>query len=886
MGNTQIIDGKGYRIRHIEPGTGEGSTITLLGKTYGFTELPLSHLPDSADLVEGSYSRRLGDSGEFTLTFPNAAGSKGLWRERFSSDYGNEFIEIYRDDVLEFVGYIDRVDIDAGRVQISGKDAWSLLRFAYETDRSWTAAPQEVIDAYTRVPVTKIADDFTTTLDPAWSAHGVGVSLAQSGSKVRVTQTAGTIVGGMKRAVTLSEQEWEVEASYIGMSPSYGILGILLYDSGGIPGTPVLYITWDGNDVTFSDALVGSNLLLTGASPAEQLPVTLKIVRKGRWAYGYANGRLVGVIASPTVDIEHILFQAVGNVSGTGYVDIDQVVATEKQPFLRRGSTVGKYVLPTDLAVGGLRGRYWNESDLAGVSTSERYRQIMTPTRQPYAERLDSIIDTSAGLSLPVQPGAGADYFSVRWFGAVYLRLDQGNYTFEITSLDDGARLWVGKTAWGDQLIDSWVAGSGTVTGTLTASTLGSEAGWYPIILEYFEDAGAATLQLKFTPPAGGYTDPGGTSIAASTKIVIPSTSLSPLGCYDNHIQNQPFFDITTDAAQQFGYQMECSPMQLESGEFPGRVVPQIRVGSDTSVILTSDIDDRGEPIMQAGYTLDSSEQVTILKGQGSGQADGSGSQVTSAVYDIDGMSNALFAREAQISAADIDFADLLGARLNAELALRATPWEELRGTPRGQEQLADTWPLSDTLSAMRWRPGDGIRVNLDEIGLVDLEPRQITQVTRNFAAEGRTGTTVSFRQRPRSAVRSLRSTIQAALKHTRNYQGQRVPIWGNYVESTVLAGGNFSGYCYIPLNGGDKVVHAELRIVVNNGAMPLGVEINGTTRTTDLQGTWLTPPITVDITAYARPASTSDPRLYIRMINTGGSNSNVQFNAFVEVVR
>src|SRR5262245_24030196 len=118
----QLIDARVYRVRHIHPTatrSSEGGTATVLGQTYGFTELPLEHSPTSAGLVEGSYTTRLGDSGEFSLTFPNSAGAKGLWRDLFSVDLCNEFVEIYRDDVLEFVGSIQRVEIDRGVVTVS-----------------------------------------------------------------------------------------------------------------------------------------------------------------------------------------------------------------------------------------------------------------------------------------------------------------------------------------------------------------------------------------------------------------------------------------------------------------------------------------------------------------------------------------------------------------------------------------------------------------------------------------------------------------------------------------------------------------------------------------------------------------------------------------------
>lgn len=886
-----LVDGRGFRLRHIHPTArfpSQGATATILGRSYGFTELPVTHIPSGETFVEGAYTGRLGDSGEFTVTFPNAASAVGLWRERFSSDLAGEFLEIYRDDVLEFVGCIERVEIDRGMVVVSGRDAWALLRRAFERDRTWTAAPQEVATAYTAVPVALYADGFDGgTIDPGWSGLN-GATLAQSGGKVRITGT-GVDLQGMQRNFVPSGDRWEATATFdlatTGVTDTQ--IGLATYTSGG---AFINRLTTNGGQATIAGTAQGQAISIQPPNPADLLPVSMTLRRVGRWIYGYLNGLLVGVISTTGSVVGRIAVIGVGNYSvGAGFVDVGSFMLKEHQLLLSRGSDQGKYVLPGAQPPGGLRGRYFNLADMQGGTATGRQLLAFSPGRPgAYGERLDPVIDTSGGLTLPLQPGSGGDYFAVRWFGAIYLRLDQGNYGFELTTVDDVARLWVGKTRLGDEVVTNWSLGTGTFTGTVTASALGGDAGWYPIVLEYLNDTGAKTIRLQFTPPAGGYTDPGGTVIAASTKRVVPATSLSPLGCFDNRVQGTSHFDLVQQAAASFGYQLTCEPMQLESGEFPGRVVPRLRVGRDTDVIIQADDTDGVEPALNPGVTLDGSDQTVNLIATGAGAADGTGGQTLAEVADTANLTAGLFALEAWVDAGDIANRQLLAARVNAELALRSNVWEEVRATPRAQERLADTWPLTSALAAMRWRPGDGLRIVVPDIGVEDLTPRQMIQVTRSFAPEGRTGTQVAFRQRPRSAANTLRGQVRSGLALGRSYQRQRVTLPSPFIDSSVgtIPAAGFTRYSQVTLYPTDEVVRAYIRIALNSANQSLGVEINGTSRTTALGGGWSTVPVEIDFTGYASQASPTDNRIYARVQNNGASSTAIEWQFIVEVRR
>ncbi len=413
-------------------------------------------------------------------------------------------------------------------------------------------------------------------------------------------------------------------------------------------------------------------------------------------------------------------------------------------------------------------------------------------------------------------------------------------------------------------------------------------AGWYPIVLEYREEGGGQTIRLQFTPPNTTYTDPGGTSIAASTKRIVPTTSLSPLGCYDNRVQGQSHFDVVFGAAAATGYQMTLEPMSLESGEFPGRLVPRTRVGVDTNLTLRVPVDDDGEPLFDPGVTLDSTDQVAVVIGSAAGLAESRGAQVSAEVADLTAASASLFTLETFVDLGDVAFPSLLEATLQAHLALRGSPWQEVRGTPRGQEKLAETFPLSAALVPMLWRVGYGVKLDIPEIGVSDATPRQLVQVGRTCTPLGRTGTSVAWRQRPRSAEENLRRLIRAATVRGRAYQGQIVTLNTEMVNSAgaSFGAGAFTGYGMLALPPGERVVRAYVRVVLNTGAQALAAEVNNAVVTSALGGPWTAVPLDIDITRYATQVSPTDARLQVRLQNTGAAGSIVVWQLFVDVLR
>jgi len=893
-----LVDGRGFALRHIRPGAGEGAaTVDVLGTALGFEWLPMSTLPTSPDLVEGSYTRRLGDAGEFTLRFPNATSSKGLWREKFSEAGAREWIEIYRDGVLEFCGVIQRVEITRSTVTVSGGDGLELLKRAYERDRVWHHAPADVMDHYTQVWTTELHEDWSDT--SAWTVTGAGTLTALDGQAVMTASSVGTYTQANFPIADI-DGDWEIETGIQVMTDPWGLGvygSIAITTTGSVNGIEIRNRQPGGTSrygITTPDPSLGAaNVAATIAGDTNSwgLHHVIRIRRAGRWLMGWVDDRLAMAVETgagslgTSIELSLLWFgPAQGaspqnpNPANTCTATFDPITFRRLTPFLRRGTARGDLVLPGDYPTGGLRGRYHNLGANSGFGTVlERRIRSLTPVSEPYGQRLDETIDTTTDLFLPLKPGAADDWFGVRWTGSIWLPLTKGPIEVRLYNTDDAGRLWVRDTRWGKQIADGWYA-LGTTQGTLT----GDADGWYPIIVEMVEDAGvyAITLQVR---AAAGWTDPGGTVIPANTWTTVPATSLSPLGCHEARIQGQSHFQIVQDAASQAGYQLLLEPMSLESGEFPGRLIPRLRVGRDTDVVLEVDDTDAAEPIMEPVVTRDAAEQTTRLIGAGAGTADGKGGQTMVEVADH--TTGALFDLESWVDAGDASLPQLLEARANAELALRNTPWEEVRGAPRALERLADTWPLTGALAAMRWRPGDGLRVSVPDIGVLDRECRQLTQVTRQFAAEGSTATQVAWRQRPRSAAASLRRLALTQALGQRSYQSQYETLTSNYV-STVVAAGAMTDYAILPLQPQDRVVRAVVRVSLNPGGGTLGAEVNGILRTTDLGGGWTTVPLEIDITAYATQASTSDNRLYVRLSRTGGTSAALQFQVIVAVLR
>jgi hypothetical protein len=127
------------------------------------------------------------------------------------------------------------------------------------------------------------------------------------------------------------------------------------------------------------------------------------------------------------------------------------------------------------LKPGGLYAEYFDNKNLTNLKVT----------------RIDPVVDFDWGTGSP-DPAIESDTFSARWTGFVKPTASEV-YTF-YTRSDDGVRLWVD----GKLILNNWTdhpptENSGTIT--LSAEKV------YPIILEYYESGGGATIRLSWSRP-------------------------------------------------------------------------------------------------------------------------------------------------------------------------------------------------------------------------------------------------------------------------------------------------------------------------------------------------------------------------------------------------
>lgn len=891
--NARRVDAVTYRFRLVRPAA--SSAYTVLGQPYEALALPSSSLPASPDFAEGSYSVRDGDAGDFSITFPNAANSEGhLYRELFDEEGDRQFLEIWQGRELEFVGVVQRKHVDRSSVTISGPDASGLLRKAYERDLSVIMGPTEAVMDYSRVWTMPAGDDFSGPgLNAAWSEVLVGPSGGTVTTVVdglyRVTQS----VGGQTvelRANPGNLSDWELRTT-IASAPKVGDTWIVALEGRATGPGEAYRLELDGglNRVTLSKT-GGVAIPLPGQPAAPVMPCTLTLEARGRWVRAFLDGTLVGHLPNALTPNQFVV--AVYLSTTQNLLELEQVTLLTPEEFLQGGGySEGDHASPVDLPHGGLRASYFNDSDIS-LSVAARRNLTMAPDRSPFLVRVDKSVDTqgTGAEAVPWPPPGSALYgywTGVRWAGWIWIPAGGGTSTTLniLTGNDSEFRAWVTDFK-GTPYIDRWL-GTGTAnpTATLFHSILGGEDGWFPIIVEAIGNIGKPELTLGITPDHA-YTDPGGTAFSSGVNATVPSTSLSPAGLVEGRLQGQSHFDLAYGTARDFGFQMRLVPYPLESGLFPGRLAPVHRLGRDTDVLLVEEEDEKGEPILVPGRTTDSSDQAVRIRGSANG-LNGNRGNVTAEVIDVTKARSSLFVTERWVDAGDISDEAFLASRLRSELALVGSPWEEVSGTPLAQDRLADSWPLSGVLAGMRWEPGDGVRVRVRDVGIDDVLPRRITQVSRTFGVEGRTGASVSFRNRPRGAGPELRRMLRAQAVAQRSVNVQVVTLLGEYAITNPLgSGGGMSAYSRLALMPGDEVVRAYVRIVINTGVQPLGVEVNGVIRTTELNGPYSYPPQEVDVTAYAVPSGIHDPRVYVRLQNTGGANTITEHQLIVEVLR
>lgn len=835
---------------------------------------------------KGTYEAPLSEQGAMTVELPNDVGADGkLHRLRFDCltdatyNQGDEWIEVWHGIAgrgrLLFVGTPTDWKISRTTVTLTLADGTGPLELQRETAAGfWWHAPRDVFEHYTKAWRTIVADDFIGGLDAArWTPDtAAGGTITNQASAARITPAAGAGAStGISRfgafwapGVNLvTSPAWRAECRFSqALVGGVGVAFSITAGGGGDGATIQTSATGTVEVITNTltpAVFVESAIALTAAD------VTLAIERHDRWLFFYVQGSLAFAAEAPawaSGTAAYPEFAVVDYAGGaTGYVDLDYIIARDVQPYLMRGTDKGDYRLPSAPPPGGLRGAYYDEADLrvVGDTTANFYLRVLAPTRKPYARRQDATINFTSANPPAWQPvGSGGEYFTARWTGAIYLDLATADVTLRLTSLNNGARLYVGKTMFGQHLLQQWAnptAAPYTLTsGSLRTHTGASLSGWYPIRLEYVQGLTSGGIIMQQSIGGGAY-------------AVVPATSLSPYGIVESEVRYDSFSEQLKAVVGAFGYQYRCEPRSLESGLFPGEVVPRVRVGRDTDKVLS--------PSESTDVELSGSAQDTVqtLLADAAGLADqANAAQLTSEAVNFPAIwppavaDRHMMTASAYESLADITDPGLLATRLASMLGLRLSPWEEIGARPRGGRELRDTFPLTGSLALFAWEPGDGVRIVDDQLGFADTACRQIIAPSWPFGPDGLGAPSVRFRQRPRSQQDALRDLVRAVLLPQRNYQGQLVIVNGTQASSPVTALIDNFTIVSLPLNIAD-LVRCELVVQVKTDASAGTINVNSVSTGITLNTTGR-----YDLTAFAARSSATSPRMYANVAGHTGT--------------
>jgi hypothetical protein len=854
----------------------------------------------------GHYERWLGVEGPWTLDLPNGPGGDGrenirrfLQRTDPLFQPGDEWIEIRRDGMAThlFTGALLNVpSATLGHLTVGGYDAMWLMKLIRETEAGfWNHSPRDVLEHYTRCWNYDFATGFpeagaavlTGAAGPVRTGH-FDYSYAQTNMGLPVCRLLPQAIGTLSSIVTspglgppsvgyLSGDPytpWRAEMSCY-VSAKFPVNGNVLLGASGF-AVQVIGVTttasgliarlYDGSGGTIDAPVPGTIDLLPG-----QLDITME--GRERWVFCYVNGTLVGVIPMPTAHAapNAIVYDAEG---GTATVDIQSFTYERGLPWLMRGSDKGDYVLPGLPPPGGLQSQYFDDADLTGVS--QPYDKALSPVRTPYASRTDAYFTQGRTAW---QPAGAAGGWSMRSTGSVFL--DLANYDFRVQIASDSpVRLWMGKTRMGEQVIDLWpavgaVVGSvgGTATTAYLRSVLGSVSGWYPLRLEFAALGGA---------PAAGLVLQLERSDVPGTFFVAPTVDFSPFGCYNNQVRHDSHYDTFLAVANTFGYQFTCEPYSLESGLFPGQVIPRVRVGRDRNAKI-SDTDSTDLQLTSSGEDL-----AARIVGDAAGIADPNGSSQLSAVaVDFTRATGHMFCATAVESLSDITDPQLLAQRLRTLLALRSGPWDQIASRPPGHPELVSDWPvpvLPVLPTKFAWEPGDGVLRSYPRLGTVDTQPQQLSSLLWDFHPDAIAAPQANFRPYPRGVYWTLRKQALARTATERTYQGQGAERNGTVggVTGTIAASPTaaaLDSYSRISTRGVTKVW---LDVTRKLGTVAWSIEINGIATAITVAS-----PGRYDVSTYlSAQAVTTDQYMIARLTTAVAPFDSVEFalNAQVPV--
>lgn len=858
-----------------------------LGTTGATTVLGASLVPQAPTGINGrrgwqnaSIDLALNEEGTGTLRLHNAVGDDGvLHRRRFlyftASTYhpGDEWIEVYQEGRVLFAG--TPIDGERSRSTVTlqlADGAWMLNTQRETAAGFWSHAPRDVFEHYTKAWQPIVADDFDAGANTArWTKNtsGGGTITDQTGSVKLAGSCHITARNDYYDTTGLgTERAWRCEMTYtrniVGGTIVQANSTLQLVDPADGTGANSITLSVGSGATLVQTRLSGTNDSDTTGrqNGAYKANATMAIEVRDRFVFFYVDGALIAVHElSHTSDTLGLVVPRVSN--GTlGDTTVHSLVMRRADPYMLRGATKGDYRLPGTMPSGGLQGRYYDEAQHRALAIGNYLRRTLVPTRQPYAIRQDATINFPAATPptwQPTGPASGA-HFSVRWTGAIYLDLATSDITVRARDLDDAVRVFIGKTMWTQHVAEWWTSGGGvTATSGSLRTHLGvSVAGWYPIRIDYVQGAGGAGIIFEWSIGGAGY-------------VVVPSTHLSPYGCYNAEVRYDSHLEQIKAVSLAFALQWRTEPRQLESGEFPGRMVPKVRVGQDTDKVLTPDESTDAVVKSSADEVVDTLLADAAGIGDQANAAQLTAESVNYPALVLTGTSKHMMVLSAYESLSDITDPGLLQTRLASMLGLRLSPWEEVASRPRGHRELRDTFPLTAAPSAFHWEPGDGVRVQDPDLDLDDTSPRQVVATSWPMHPDGLGAPTVRFRQRPRSQQDAMRTLVRSVLLPQRNYQGQLVAVPGNIASNPTSASIPDSFARVVLPTNLDDVVGAELVVVHKSDASSWTISVNGTST-----GATYTATGRYDILPFLARNSSTEPRMYV---TCAGGTGTVEFS-------
>lgn len=693
------------------------------------------------------------------------------------------------------------------------------------------------------------------------------------------SQMVSQVIAGGNRAMGVCEMS---------ISPTLGQVAIQTvgYSSGFTGASGFYQDSWPVN-------LVG----LLDANNRVAPPYTLAIEARERWIYYYLNGQLIGLSPRPYADPispgSTPLSPYVLLYGGTGStMDVDYFVLRKTTPPMN-GGQVGDYALPSPPSPGGLQGAYYDTTPalyppitnangtIAPTNYASRCAAMVTG-KTPVVVRTDpgivnAVTHATTPGWFPTQLSAAQSAF-IRWTGSIYLQLATTDYWFRMTGVSTSTglseTLWIGKTRAGEALLHgagqsevqpmpqgtwtyteerSWIAetpftggGAPYLRGSTRAFLGTSQTGWYPLIFEfawYPIDPTSGTWSTGFE-----YSTDSGTTWLQPTPYM-----LSPYGCFTEQVPSgDGHFDVLqTTIGQAFAYQWKSTPAPLESGNFPGYVVPKIRVGRDVDLQLTEE--NATNP--QESSTAEDNATSDLAQAQGLG-GNNSGN-LTAQAYNFAVIGGHPFdLLESENLPATTEMA-LLITQLATLLGLRSNVFQSFLSDTTADRSMQDLWPLSGALAEFDWQPGDGLRINLPMLGVVDVTPRQIQALKRVYYQDGMGQNNATFKPRPRDFAYTMRRFIRQVYQERRAFQGQLVNQPGTQAVAPATS--------MAPLPADLRLVRSATLTVLakSDKTTPFFVYVNGVAIGTTIYGTGV-----YDISNYVSRNQAVEPQMLVSLVN------------------